>query len=113
MDFTNILNMSCNSSPAKPVSDIEFSTPTPTKLKNLTESDIEKLSDEDSLELAMRQSMKENKSVRRAIDMSPFGMSEDDQVVMNSGHKLCSGLVQYSNGEIVSDSLIVHFHAMI
>ena len=90
MDFKNILNSVAindsdvvNSSPIKSLnktSSLKLSTPTPTKLKNLTTSDIEKLSEEDSLELAMRQSLKENASVRRAIDMSPVGMSEDDQV---------------------------------
>ena len=88
MDFKNILNSVAindsdvvNSSPIKSLnktSSLKLSTPT--KLKNLTTSDIEKLSEEDSLELAMRQSLKENVSVRRAIDMSPVGMSEDDQV---------------------------------
>ena len=90
MDFKNILNSVAindsdviNGSPIKSpneTSSLELSTPTPTKLKNLTTHDVEKLSEEDSLELALRQSMKENASVRRAIDMSPIGMSEDDQV---------------------------------
>ena len=43
--------------------------------------------DDDRLELAMRQSMKENNNVRRSLDLSPFGMSEDDQV-----HHLLRGL---------------------
>ena len=65
---------------------MQLSTPTPTKFKNLTQTDIEKLSDEDCFELAMRQSMKENSVARRAIDMSPIGMSEEDQVHLNISH---------------------------
>ena len=44
--------------------------------------------DDDRLELAMRQSIKENNNVRRSLDLSPFGMSEDDQV-----HRLLRGFV--------------------
>jgi hypothetical protein len=50
-------------------------------LKNLTATEIENLTEEESLELAMRQSIKENNlNVRRSLEMTPFGMSEDDQV---------------------------------
>jgi hypothetical protein len=62
-------------------SQIDLSQSTPTKLKNLTATEIENLTEEESLELAMRQSMKENNlNVRRSLEMTPFGMSEDDQV---------------------------------